>query len=336
MIPVLRAHRRLALLAAGSLLSVVAAWLAIRDVSLAQTFGLVVAIDVRWLVVAFTALGLQVSIRSLRWSTLLPANAHGRRIPVRRVLPVTLIGYLGNAVLPARLGEPLRAALIAAREGIAVSETLGSVVLERALDTLALAGLGVVFALLLAAPDWVLSVAIIGALVSSSALVAIVAAAFTTRGRSADVLPRQVARLARQVHRVLHGARIAERPVVIGATIGLSLGAWALDAALFWFAARSIGVELSPADAVLVSVVAVLSTVVPSAPGYVGTFHLAAAAAAGALGVPPAPALAMAVVAHSLTVVPLALGGAASAVALGIDGTVRAGRAPTAMGGAPQ
>ena len=69
---------------------------------------------------------------------------------------------------------------------------------------------------------------------------------------------------------------------------------------------------------VTVAGITVLGTAIPSAPGYVGTFELAAAGMAGALVVAPSPALAMAVVAHVMTLMPMALGGA---VALTVAGT---------------
>ena len=99
----------------------------------------------------------------------------------------------------------------------------------------------------------------------------------------------------------------------------LSLGAWLCDAAMIWFVARSLQIFLDPAEALLISTITVLSTAIPSAPGYVGTYELAAVAIAGALGIPSGPALAMAVLAHLLGTVPSAIGGVISLVALGIN-----------------
>jgi uncharacterized membrane protein YbhN (UPF0104 family) len=91
----------------------------------------------------------------------------------------------------------------------------------------------------------------------------------------------------------------------------------------------------------LVSAITVLGTAIPSAPGYVGTFELAASATARSLGVPPEEALAFALLVHALTVLPLAIGGAASLAWIGVRfgdliGTVDAGRAaPKRVGEAP-
>ena len=102
--------------------------------------------------------------------------------------------------------------------------------------------------------------------------------------------------------------------------------------------AQSLGVDLSPAGAMFVAGITVLGTAIPSAPGYIGTFELAASAAARSLGVPPDQALAFALLVHALTVLPLALGGAASLVWIGVrfgDLAETAGRTDEPVGAVP-
>ena len=65
-----------------------------------------------------------------------------------------LVGYLGNAVLPARLGEPMRAVIASRRERIGTTEALGSVLVERVIDIATLAVVGFVAALIVAGPAW--------------------------------------------------------------------------------------------------------------------------------------------------------------------------------------
>ena len=93
--------------------------------------------------------------------------------------------------------------------------------------------------------------------------------------------------------------------------VGLCVRAGTLWVVLQSIDARETFRVLGRADA--------LGTAIPSAPGFVGTFELAAAGMATALGVPGAEALALAVVAHVMTLVPLALGGAASVLLLGAN-----------------
>ena len=97
-----------------------------------------------------------------------------------------------------------------------------------------------------------------------------------------------------------------------------SIIAWALGAAIFYLCALALGIDLSFVEAVLIGAIATLATAIPAAPGYVGTFELAATAAAVALGATRDEGLALAVLVHVVTVVPIAIAGS---VALALSGS---------------
>jgi uncharacterized membrane protein YbhN (UPF0104 family) len=78
-----------------------------------------------------------------------------------------------------------------------------------------------------------------------------------------------------------------------------------------------LGLDVSLPQAVLIGAVTVLSTAVPAAPGYVGTFELATTTTAVALGIPEAGALALAILAHAISVIPVAIAGAVALVLMG-------------------
>lgn len=113
------------------------------------------------------------------------------------------------------------------------------------------------------------------------------------------------------------GDRSRRTPILAAA--GISVAAWLLDATSFWLAGQAVGADVSYGAAMLIGGVSVLGTAIPSAPGFVGTFELAAAGMATALGVPGAEALAMAVATHAMTLVPMALGGAVSVIVIGAN-----------------
>ena len=274
------------------------------------------------LVACLLVIATQVTLRAVRWRLLLPQPRHGGRLLVRRIVPPLLVGYLGNSVLPARLGEPIRAYLVARREDLDAVEAFGSVVLERVVDTATLAVVAFVAAIAVHAPSWIVEATGIAALIGSGVTAALVVIGPTLLVR---VFRRIVARLpmADRAEPILirldDFARGIDRPSRSGAIVFavlISAACWGLDATTFWLVARSIGASVDPASALLIAAVTVLGTALPSAPGYVGTFDLAAATTARALGVAAAPALALAVLAHAITVLPTAGGGAISLVAM--------------------
>jgi len=312
--------RRVLLLVVGIAVSVLATFLVLRGMDIAQTGAILSRAQVPLLIAILGVVATQALLRAARWRLLLPRGTTGRPIPVRRVLGPMLVGYLGNALMPARLGEVVRAALIARREAISPAEAFGSAVLERIVDVFVLAALGILAALAVAAPGWMVTAAVAGALVAGVGLAVVaVAGAAAARGGKAVTAPwgGALTRIGRHVARLAAGARVIDRPSVVAGAALLTLAAWLLDATIFWLAARSLGLELAPLGAMLVSAGAVLSTAVPTAPGYVGTFELAAVAAAGAAGIVGEPALAFAVLVHVITLVPLSLAGAISLWAMG-------------------
>ena len=96
-----------------------------------------------WLVPALAALTAQMLFRATRWSKLLTVTA-GRPIRVRRILAPLLVGYLANNVLPARAGEAVRTVLVSRRELIGLGEVAATVITERVLDLVTLAGVAAI------------------------------------------------------------------------------------------------------------------------------------------------------------------------------------------------
>lgn len=299
----------------GLLVSLVALWIVVGTVDVGETVRVLARAEVMPLLGIVAIVFVQVGIRSYRWSFLLPTAS---RVTVRRLIPPLLVGYLGNAVLPARLGEPMRALLVARRERVGTTEALGSVLVERVVDVATLALVAFLASTLVEAPAWATQ-----ALGVSAALGIIAIVVLTTVGLQPLVgiaerigLNRRSA-LRDLVHRFAStlGGHSRRRSVLVAAAI--SMLAWLLDAGSFWLASQAVGADIEYAAALFIAGVTVLSTAIPSAPGYVGTFELAAAGMAVALGLPAAEALAMAVVAHVMTLGPTALGGAASMIMMG-------------------
>ena len=84
--------------------------------------------------------------RGARWRALLAPIAV---IPFRRVLGYTYQGYLANNVLPARLGELVRTHALGEGEGLSRTTVLGTVVVERIVDTVMVVAIAAVSVLVL-------------------------------------------------------------------------------------------------------------------------------------------------------------------------------------------
>ena len=307
----------------GVVVSVLALAFVFASVDIGEVWDIVRGAEVAFLVLVLAVISTQLLIRGLRWSVLLPPRPDGTRVPTLRTIAPLLVGYLGNVVLPARLGEPIRAYLVARREHLDPLTSFGATVQERVLDVVTLALLGLAAALALDVEWWIVTLA---ALASGAGVILVGLLVAVGSVRVVDILASVLARfgLAQRTARLQHWARAFAGGLDrgrdlrrLGGALGLSLLAWLLDASIFWLVGRALGIDVGYPAAVVIGAVAVLATAVPSAPGYVGTFELAATSAAVAMGVPQAEAVALALVAHAITAVPIALAGAAAVVLTG-------------------
>jgi hypothetical protein len=264
----------------------------------------------RFPAVPLVALGVQFSIRATRWAMLLTA-ATGTRVRAIRVAGPMAVGYLVNAVLPARLGEVARAVLVARRERLAIAPVAASVVVERVVDLSALLTIGLVSTGAVEAIGPTAIVATAGLVIALGIL------AVSARWVAAH-LPRRLPSRARTLAvQFLEGiGGLGPRPL-LGA-YGLSVLAWFGDAALVWACGMALGVELGLPAAIAIAVGAALGTALPAAGGYLGTYELGAVAIGTLAGTPPDTILAIAVLAHVFAVVPVALLGVAAVVRMGV------------------
>jgi len=149
--------------------------------------------------------------RALRWQILIRPIC---RVPLRRLSAYMLVGYLANNVLPARLGELVRSHYLGDREGISRSATLGTVVVERIVDTVVLVAIGAFAILILNVRGVVVSAILVGVAISALLCVALAVALAAHRlpgaARAAAFLGRWP-RVVGVATRLRDGLRVAAR-----------------------------------------------------------------------------------------------------------------------------
>jgi glycosyltransferase 2 family protein len=314
--------RRFGLGALGLLLSAAAVALLITIVDLQATWQALRGTHLGWLAATLLMIPAQILLRTLRWRLLLPRRPDGHRPAVTRVAPVLMAGYLGNLLLPARLGEPVRAYLVARREGLRFPASLGSVLLERVIDVASLSLIAFGASVVAGAPSWMVRGLAAVAIMGMAAVLLLVVLGIPRVVRlTGRLLGRFRRRLARPIGLLVsfgEGAGGEDRRVVSMA-IGFSALTWVFVGTGFWLVGQSLGLGLAPEAALLIAAVTVLGTAIPAAPGHIGTFEVAAVVSATALGVPSGEALALALLAHAASTLPLALAGAASVAWMSIS-----------------
>ena len=269
-----------------------------------------------WVLIAFGLMCLSLLARAEAWHAILRAALPA--VPVGRgdVARATMIGVLMSATLPARLGEPARALVVAralgrVRERLGV--VLGTVVSQTLLNAAALCTLGAVM---------VATVGLFrggeGRLVALTVLplaggLALLLAPAVMGGRSSR-LHAATAAVRRGLAEVRSGLDVFRRPREGAWAAVAQFGAWGVQWLSCWALLVALGLDeragAAAAAAVLFAVN--VTAILPVTPANVGVYQAACVAVLSAYGVGATEALAYGIILQGLEMATaLALGGPA-------------------------
>jgi len=294
----------------GMAISIVALFLVVRSVDLVTAWNVLLTASPQWIALLVVFVIADVLLRAVRWRVLLAPLAP---VPLGDSLASLLVGYLSNNVLPARLGEVVRSHDLGMRTRLSRAAILGTIVVERAVDTLVVISIASVAILVLSVRGVVASAVLVGLAVTALMVAAIAVGIVAHRLPGAARIARFLDRWPRMRHvltRLRDGLRVASDPRTLLAAIVLTVGSWSCTVLAFAAAAQAVGVEPTMGQAALLAAGTNLATAIPAAPGYVGTFELAAVTIAASVGIDRESALAFAVLVHATTLLMTSIGGA--------------------------
>ncbi|MBP8810938.1 MAG: flippase-like domain-containing protein [Kofleriaceae bacterium] len=221
--------------------------------------------------------------RSWRWNYLLAPL--GVRIPFGRMLAVSSAGFAAILLLPVRLGELVRPALIRKKGEVTASAALGTVAVERIADgvVVSLLVVGCFFALKRPdSPGWMMPTAYLALAGFSVLMLFLLFAMWRPRptvrlALAMTLLPRFAPKLADRIeHKVLEvirGFAVLRDPrnlLVFGAW---SAAYWIANGLATWLLARGLGLPLSMVGAFATMGLVAVGISLPNAPGLVGQFQ---------------------------------------------------------------
>lgn len=306
----------------GVLISILFLWLALRGLKLGDFWGAMQKANYIWLAPGIMVYFVGVWVRAWRWHYLLGPI---KKIPTKTMFPVTTIGYMGNNIYPARAGEVLRAVVLKRKEGVSVSASLATIIVERIFDGVVM--LAFVFvnltelAKLTDASGFVgniQQVAVIGTGVFLGALIVfLLAAMFPQKTMKVSqwmmrifVPQRFHARLTNIINKFLDGLASLRSPFNVLMVFLTSVFIWLLETGKYWFVMHAFDFNVSFFALMLMNGIVNLATTIPSAPGYIGTFDAPGIAVLTAYGVDHATAAGYTLVLHVALWVPITALGA--------------------------
>jgi hypothetical protein len=238
-------------------------------------------------------------IRAKRWGFLLKPI---KPVGTPSLFRATAIGFMANNLLPARIGEFLRAFLLGSRERISKTASLATIVVERLFDGFAILFLFFLVLLFMPLPparpgqiitqEMIKTVGIGSFLFYCFALGVLLLLRFENRATKRviaffmDCLPDRFSRSVQEkLASFLEGLKVLKKDKDILIILGYSLALWIILAFSVYLLYQGFQIKLSLLSAFFVETILVFGVSIPSAPGFIGTYHWACAAALIYLGV---------------------------------------------------
>jgi hypothetical protein len=306
----------------GLVISAVFLYFALRGLELEKAWQAVRQADFWWLLPGVAVYFIGVWVRSWRWHYLLRPL---KRISTASMFPVVCIGYMGNNIYPARAGEVLRAVILKDRHGVPVSASLATIIVERIFDGVVM--LAFVFLNLGELANLktdsgfigsIQQVALWGAAAFAAALlIFLLAAMYPVKSEKVVnwLIDRWTPQRMREnlrgfVMRFIGGLESLRRPRDAIMIFFTTVLIWLLETGKYWLVMHAFPFEVSFFALMLMNGIVNLTTTIPSAPGYVGTFDAPGIALLMAYGVSGEVAAAYTLVLHVALWFPITLLGA--------------------------
>lgn len=283
----------------GFVLSGLFLWLALRQTDLNSLSNAFANIRYAPVIVCAGVMALGMVFRAVRWRVIAgaPATSHSH------FFRATSLGALSNLLFPGRIGEFIRIVTLAKLSGSTLPGPLASALIDRLIDVFVLIASALVLYLIMPVGaqlgNWLIS------LVASGALITVFLIAFAKSSGSWEVIISRITQrwlerwrlrpeiflteLRAELRRIFSGWISIELGLLAAIILGID---YAVVAALFF----AFNIPVSPEAPLLLWVFLAAGSALPSAPGYIGVYQVAAVLALSFYAVPASIAVALATV----------------------------------------
>lgn len=268
----------------------------------------------RWGWVAAAAVFGLVSflVKTYRWKLLIRPT---KNVAFRPVLSVYSISQMTSNVLPFRGGDIVQLIYFSARENVSRTKIAATIAAGQLLDLFSMLLMFVVLSFFFAFPH-ALSRTVMTAIFILAAGAGVYAAAAR---KVTDFLGRwRFAR--RRVELFYEATRELSRPAIVAAMSALTAALWVITYAQVWCVFRAFSINASAMAILSYLTLPSLVAVLPSTPGFIGVWELAAVTVLAWFGIDKAPALSAAAVHHAIGMAVTVLLGMTFVIIEGFDG----------------
>jgi uncharacterized protein (TIRG00374 family) len=291
-----------------------------RKIDFAQLVEVLKGLDIRYLAAALLVTFVSYSLRAVRWHYLLLPQ---KKAAPWNLLSATVICYMANNLLPARLGEFIRAYVLAEKENLEPSSVFATLVLDRLFDGFSVLVILVITFFTVKLPPGMEKVQqglVTGGYVTLALYIAVIVflvflkrATASTLKLVAVILSPFPGKFSNAIIPLLgsfiSGIRLTSKPkelfaLIFSSALIWSTATWPVDLLL-----KAFRIDLPITASMFILVFLVFAVMVPASPGYIGTYHAACMYGLMAFSVPKELALSVAIVMHSINFFPVIAAG---------------------------
>jgi uncharacterized protein (TIRG00374 family) len=291
---------------AGLALSALLVWLSIRGIEFRGVMDGFRTIRSGYVLPAVAAMFLMQLLRSIRWGFILRPIG---KVDQLSLFSVTSVGFLAIIAIPARLGELARPYLITKKSRIPMSSALGTIFVERVLDSLTILIIAMVALFFTPQPPWLVRSSVLFLLVTLAlfaVMILMIVRRETTFRVLAPLIGRLPARYAGAVNRLIghfiEGFRIMVDPALLLFVTLLSIVIWLVDVLAIYLLFLAFGLDLPVSAAFVLMIILIIGIAIPTAPGFIGNWHYACRLGLGLFGIPETDAVTFAIIYHALSI----------------------------------
>jgi hypothetical protein len=276
--------------------------------------------DYRYLLPTLLFTFVSYFFRAVRWRVLLLPL---KKTSLGNLFPATIIGYMANNLLPARLGEFIRAYVLAEKEGLGKSAVFATLVIDRLFDGFTVLLIFLITFFTVRLPSGMESIQrsmVVGGYVTLAFYFCVVVFLIVLKRRTLHTLkligkllqpfpPGFAGKVIPLLGSFIGGLRLSSRASELSALILSSLFIWATAIYSVDLMLRSFGIFLPITASMFIMVFLVFAVMVPAAPGYVGTYHAACVYGLMAFNIQKEKALSVALMIHGMNFFPVIIAG---------------------------
>ncbi len=216
-------------------------------------------------------------LRAIRWRILLNPL---KNLPLSMVFNATMIGFMCNYTLPARVGEIIRAYLIGTRGNISKSAAFATIIVERVMDVFILTLFAAILLIFFPVPVYFKKIGAV--IVILNTLIFIILIVMDKKSEAfIKIIEKPLSVFGEKIKEkiktflfsFIKGLKILENRSIFLLAAVFSLGIWSITGLLFYVLFFSFPIRLPLYAAFLDMITLTFGIMIPSTSGFIGTFQ---------------------------------------------------------------